>query len=267
MNNPQAIQVHCDGAMNYDSKQTGGNGFIIEFPDFCSLEPISRSIKNDGQGIHRLEMISIIEAMEELLSFFKIHPSVTKKVAGVEFYTDRFHITDSEFTNPFRVKNWRKNGWKNFEGKEIKNKDLLDKIDKLRIKISKVVVGPVSINYEREKRNKTADKLARAGKTLGIKGRKIINKKQRHVIKRIYDDVEVKYENVRADEIFEGRVYAWELVGKHQYQVCFEICSGELEGKIIKAYVNAEQKSRLHRSYKYSIKVTEVFSHHITIYI
>lgn len=39
--NPYAIYINCDGAMDYDSKNTGGVGYVITFPDFIELETIS----------------------------------------------------------------------------------------------------------------------------------------------------------------------------------------------------------------------------------
>lgn len=43
MDNPYAIYVNCDGAMDYDSANSGGIGFVIRFPDFVGLDPISAS--------------------------------------------------------------------------------------------------------------------------------------------------------------------------------------------------------------------------------
>ncbi len=263
MNNPHAIQIHCDGAMDYDTKQTGGNGFIIEFPDSFELEPIAHFIRNDGQGINRLELISLIEAMTELLVFGKKNPLILKKASGVELYTDRFNATDNKFTNRYRIKDWRRNGWMNYENKPIKDRDLLDKIDKTRVKLEQTVGGSVSINYVPEKRNKVADKLSKFGKKTDVRGRKLIEKKQRRVIKRLYDGPEVNYSQLDINDI-KVRVYAWEPVGD-QFEICFEVCSGDFEGKTIKAYVNAQQKSELQRGHKYILKISKVFKHHIEI--
>lgn len=263
MANPYAIQVHCDGAMDYDSSQTGGNGFVIEFPDSFEMEPITASLRNDGQGIHRLEMISLIEAMEELLSFGKRNPELIRKAAAVEIYTDRLRATDGELTNPYRIRGWRRNGWKNYEGKPIKDKDLLDKIDKTRNKLSQVVGGSVSINYEREKRNKVADKLSKVGKRAGVRGRIMPEKKQRRVIRRSYDGPEIKYSQLSVDEVLEVRLYAWEPVGK-EFEACFEICSGNFEGRIVKVYIDDEQKAEVHRGHRYAMEIAEVYAHHVT---
>lgn len=261
MANPHAIQIHCDGAMDYDKKNTGGNGFFIEFPDSFNIESISRSIRNDGQGIHRLEIISLIEAMNELLLFAKNNPKLVRQSSGIELYTDRMSVTN--LVNPYLIRGWRKNNWLNYEGKAIKDKDLLDKLDKTRTKLSQVIGGQISISYVREKRNKVADKLSKTAKKIGIKGSTLANKKQRNVTKRIYDGKEVDYFKLTQCDI-EARVYAWETVGK-QVEVCFEICSDYLHGSIVKAYVIPSLKDKLHRSHIYKINISKICSHHIEI--
>ena len=264
MSNPQAIQVHCDGAMDYDTNQTGGNGFEIAFPDVFELEPVTKSIRNDGQGIHRLEMISIIESMEELLSILKENPELARGSAGVEIYTDRFSVTDGELIGPYRIRDWRKNKWRTHEGKPVKNSDLLDRIDKTRLKLSKAVGGLVTVTFKRRTQNKVADKLARAGKLTATRGKRLIEKNKRRVIKRIYDGDEVDYSRVSSDAIIEVRVYAWMPVN-NDYEICFESCSGDFEGHIIKTYVTQELKDQLQRGHFYMINIAEVFKHHIRI--
>jgi ribonuclease HI len=264
MANPQSIQIHCDGAMDYDPNQTGGNGFHIDFPDFFEIEPIHRSLRNDGQGIHRLEMISIVEAMEEIIAFLNKNPVLARQAAGVEMYTDRFSVTDGELINPYRIKEWRKAGWKNHEGKPIKNADLLEKIDKTRIKVIKAVGGSVTVSYKRRKYNKVADKLAKAGKISVTRGRRIIAMSNRRVIKRLYDGEEIEYQKISKDLRLKVRVYAWQPVGD-EYEICFEICSGEFEGQIIKTSVLPAEKQGLQRGHFYLVNVDSVLKHHVKI--
>jgi len=55
--NPYALYVCCDGAMDYDSKNTGGVGFEIIFPDSIGLESTKYSLgKYEGANIERLEL-------------------------------------------------------------------------------------------------------------------------------------------------------------------------------------------------------------------
>ena len=264
MENPYAIYIHCDGAMDYNTKQTGGNGFVINFPDSFNCDPILKSIRNDGQGIHRLEMISIIEAMKELLAFGKGNDGILKKASGVCIYTDRFRVTDEELTNPYRIQEYRRNGWNTHENKPIKDKDLLDKIDKTRKKLCQEVGGRVEIKYKREKNNKIADKLSKVGKNTNTEGRKLFQKKMRNVIRRKLSGSEISYSMLQPGNVLKLRVYAWEVV-QNQCEISAEIITGENKSKKIKIYVSLKEKQNLHRDHHYTVKVGHVYKHHIQI--
>lgn len=248
--------------MDYDPKQTGGNGFVIEFPESIDRAPLTKFIRNDGQGIQRLEMISMVEAMEELLRFDKNNPGIVRQAAGIEIYTDRLAITDGGLTNRFRLNEYRKNGWRNHEGKSIKDSELLNRIDKTRTKLEKIVGGRVEIKYEREKKNKIADKLSRDGKKAEKIEGKMFAKKQTRVIKRKFNGVEIIYPDINTKTL-NARLYKWEPVG-NQVETTFEIMAGKFREKKIKVYVTFEQKANLKRGHNYKIVINEIFRHHIT---
>lgn len=264
MADPRAIQIHCDGAMDYDPKQTGGNGYIIEFPESIESETITGIARNDGQGIHRLELISLIESMEALTNWSKKNPMLLRKASGIELYTDRISVTDNELTNPYSIRDWRRNKWQNHENKAIKNSDLLDRVDKLRTKLAQQLGGRVSISYKREKKNKVADKLSREGKKSQMRGVRLFQKKEKNITRRLYKGKDIDYSRLSPSTALEVRAYAWERVRK-QYEVCFEVCSGEFEGAVIKANIDDIQKTEIHRSHYYEIVLKEIFTHHVTI--
>src|SRR5665213_125508 len=125
--NPHALYVHCDGAMDYNSKNSGGVGFIIRFPDSIPFEDISTSIGiYTGGNIERIEIEALIQAMLAVIELFKSHGTELRSIGQIIFVTDRYGLSDSERTNPYQIRGWRKNGWKNHEGKPIKNHELLD---------------------------------------------------------------------------------------------------------------------------------------------
>ncbi len=163
--------------MDYDPRQTGGNGFIIEFPDSMNLPPITRALRRDNQGIHRLETISILESIEELLQFGKKHPEALRKGTGVTIYTDRIRVTDDELINPYRVRDYRKRRWYTHEGKPVKDSDLLDRIDKGRKKLARDIRSRVEIPYSPEKKTRSADTLSKLGKRIGTRSTKVIKNK------------------------------------------------------------------------------------------
>ncbi len=152
--NPYAIYVRCDGSMIYDSRSSGGIGYVIEFPDKFNLETIAVSdgIYTDA-NIERLEILSIIEAMEATIEQINIHPQL--KGSPVRVITDRHALRDESRTNPYKIAEWRRLKWKTYENKPIKNKDLIDRLDKTRTKLNKLVQGQVNIEWRRRKENKT----------------------------------------------------------------------------------------------------------------
>ena len=262
--NPYAVHIHTDGASDYDRIQTGGIGFVIEFPDTLNLEPIKKYFNVNEQGIQRLEMICIIHAMDKLLNFCKANPSVARQVSGgVIIHTDRFNITDTELNNPYRVDSYRKNGWRNYENKPIKNSELLDQIDKKRKKLSFLFSGRVEINYEREKKNKTADKLSKLGKASQLQTKKVAKKQLIKRGKRLFNGSEVNYHSVSIGDMV-VHVYLKNPVDS-QFEMSCDICDGELKGHKIKIYVDCAMEKQMHRRHCYEVKITKVCQHHILI--
>lgn len=256
-----SIHIRTDGAMNYDSRSSGGTGFVIEFPDSVNLEPLRESFRRDGQGIHRLEMIAIIEGMEELLRFSKNHKNELRQASGVTIHTDRYSLIN--LTNPWNIEAWRKNAWNNYEGKPIKDKDLLDQIDKLRKKISGLY-GRTEIVYERRKRNKEADKLSKKGKEGNVKSRKLVEEKHVKLAPRKFDGPEVTYKELRSGETIDVRVY-WKDQVSEEIEIGAEICDGVNLGKTIKIYVHSDKESEFHRHHYYRVTLRNVFRHHVRI--
>lgn len=163
--NPDALYVRCDGAMDYDSKNSGGVGLKIIFPDFMELENIEISIgRYERADIERLELKAILEGMNKLIRLYKNHPDKFKNLKTIIITTDRIELTDDDKTSPYKIKEWRRMGWRNNEGKAIKNSDLLNDIDKARGKIMRRTFCFPKIQYQRRKFNKAANKLAKKGK-------------------------------------------------------------------------------------------------------
>lgn len=260
-----AIYVHCDGAMEYDSKSTGGVGFTITFPDFVNLPSISKSLgKYQGANIERLELEALIQAIAEMIKQFRIHRDELRNIKRVIVLTDRMGLSDQAKTNAYRIRDWRKNKWYNYEGKAVKNSDLLDKLDKDRKKFSDQTFCSVEIRHVRRRHNKAADKLAKAGKdgafintSIALKGAKIG--------KRLHDDIEVDYSLLREGAEYCIHVFRKEPV-REQWEVWGDICETLLHGKKLRMYVDTETERTMHRNHKYKIKIKNVFSHHITVY-
>lgn len=262
MLNDNAIAIYTDGAMDRDTKQTGGTGYVIKFPDFVDAPDIEESFRRDGQGIHRLEMIAILEALESLNKWIKKNGEHIKNVSGVVIHTDRYSLT--ELLNPWKISGWRRKGWKNHEGKPIKDKDLLDKIDKNRTKLSKRIYGRVEIIYLRRKFNKEADKLSKVGKKGVGKNKIILSEKSSKISKRLFDGEEIKYSDLSVGESLDVRVYMKDPVQK-EFEVIGEISEGKYFGKKIRIYVSFIDELDLHRHHYYRFTIKEVYKHHIRV--
>jgi ribonuclease HI len=263
--NPYALYVCCDGAMDYDSKNTGGVGFEIIFPDYVRLESIKHSLgKYEGANIERLELEAILQGMKEVLKLFENNKDEFRDLSAIILTTDRLGLNDEGKTSPYRMREWRKNQWHNYEGKAIKNSDLLDKIDKTRKKLGDKTRCSIKIQYRRRKFNKTADKLAKKGKNqvivknnIALKGTKIGRRK--------YNDIDVDYKLLEEGKEYIVHVFKKESV-REQWEICADICEGRFWGKKLKIYSDSEVERNLHRHHKYKIRIKTVCAHHVTIW-
>jgi ribonuclease HI len=263
--NPHAIYVHCDGAMDYDSKCTGGVGYKIEFPDFVDLESIQESIgRYHGANIERVELEAIIQGMEEILRICKNNKEKLRNVKQVIFVTDRFALQDSDRTNPYKVKEWRSNKWHNHEGKPIKNSDLLDKLDKTRKKICESLYCRVEIIFKPRKFNKAVDKLAKKGKSYPIINETIAVKSTK-TSKRLFDGNLIDYKLLKDKEEYSIHIYRKEPV-LEQWEIFAEIIEGNFSGRKMKIYVDNLIAAKLQRQHKYKVRLKTIYRYHCTIF-
>jgi ribonuclease HI len=263
--NPYAIYIKCDGAMDYDSKSTGGVGFVIEFPESISLENIEKTIgRYEKANIERLELNAILQGMNELLRVYFQNIEKIKNVNTIIVVTDRYSLDDNQKTSPYKLREYRKNGWKNHEGKAIKNKDLLDNIDKIRKKISDKIACSIKIEYQSRKKNKIANKLAKKGKKNFFID-KSISKNGLKIGKRKFNDDEVDYSLVNKNANIIIHVFKKELVGD-QWEICADIMNGRDMGKKVKIYTDKMIERKLHRHHIYEIKVKVRYRYHIEIF-
>jgi len=263
--NPHALYINCDGAMDYDRINSGGVGFVISFPDTVSLEDIPISIgKYTGGNIERIEYEALIQAMEYVIQLFDKYKSELKNIRQIIFITDRFALSDSERTNPFKIKAWRQSKWKSHEGKPIKNHELLDKLDKIRGKLSSKTYARVNIEYRPRKQNKVADKLAKAGKKEGLLDSSL-SKKGEKIGKRLFTGGEIKYVKLKPKQDLFISIFRKDPV-QDEWEVWCEICEGENLGEKLKIYADDKLAAKLKRGNKFLVKIKTVFTYHIKIY-
>lgn len=263
--NPYALYVKCDGAMNYDSRNTGGVGFEIIFPDFIDMKSIQESHGSyEGANIERLELEALIIGIEYLINLYAKVGEKLSAINTIIFVTDRFRLNDNEGTNPFRIQEWRKNKWCNHEGKAIKNHDLLDKLDKKRKKLSTIAKSKILIEYQRRKQNKVADKLAKAGKKLATKEDRIAVKGLK-VGRRKFDGPIVKYSKLNEKDEIHIHIFLKTPVNK-QWEISTEVCEGIYFGQKLIIYTDDKLAPKLQRRHEYIVRIKKAFTHHVEIY-
>lgn len=262
---PRAIYVRCDAGMDYKPKSPGGLGILIEFPDSINLEPVQFDFgKLTGANIERLELEAIIRGMEEIMSLYAIEKDKLRSVKRIIVITDRVGLKDDEKTSPFKISNWRKNNWKNHEGKSIKNSDLLDKLDKTRNKLRAKSYCNVDIKYESRKYNKAANKLSHIGKKKSLQDKSIEVKGVKQG-KRKFDGDEIKYSLLKPKQQYTIHIFKKDPVSD-QWEIHAEFFEGDFIGKKIKIYTDDKLERKLHRHHIYEVKIKNVFRYHIIIY-
>lgn len=263
MVNPYAIYINCDGAMDYTPSNSGGIGFVINFPDFIELESILVSIgAYQKANIEMLEMEALIEAMKRMIEVYEEHRALLRRVNRIILITDRFGLHDTEKTNAYQIKEWRSNNWLNHENKPIKNWRQFDELDKTRQKLAKISGVAVSIEHRPRKKNKGADKLAKAGK-IGLPKDKLAKKGEK-IGRRKFDGPEIKYVVLKPLRNLKVNIFRKDPV-RHQWEVWMEIIDGAHLGKKLKCYCDDKVAGRLMRGNQYLITVDQVFRYHISI--
>ncbi len=261
----KAVYIHCDGSMLQDSMSSGGVGYVIKFPDEFELEdvPFFHGIYQDA-NIERIEIQAIIEGMKGLIYWLKHNTIDFYSISKIVIITDRFSLCDEERTSIFKIRDWRKYGGKNFEGKEVKNWDLLNKLDKIRTKIRNLTRKTVRIVYRRRKFNKEADKLSKKGRNNGIPTRAIAIEGHK-IGRRKFDGEEVKYSLFSPKDITTVHIFRKRPI-KNQWEINAEICSGKMKGKKLIIITDHLLQEKLQRGNVFEIRIKKIYSHHFEIY-
>ena len=261
----KAIYIHCDGSMMPDSVSSGGTGYVIKFPEELELEDesIFHGIYEDA-NIERIEIQGIIEGMKGLINWLKHNTIDFSSVSKIIIITDRLILRDADRTSPFKIQEWRKNGGKNFEGKEVNNWDLLNKLDKTRTKLRNLTRKSVRIEYRRRKYNKEADKLSKRGRREGIPIREISIEGHK-IGRRLFDGEEVKYSLFAPKDIIIVHIFRKRPI-KEQWEINAEICSDKMKGQKLKIISDHFLQEKLRRGNIFKIRIKKVYSYHFEIY-
>jgi ribonuclease HI len=263
--NPHALYINCDGAMNYGRGNPGGVGYVIRFPESIGLPDITESVGTYVQAnIERIEIEALIQAMNHVIKLFESDAYDLRSIQQIIFITDRFGLCDTEKLSPYLIQSWRSKNWYNHENKPIKNHELIDKLDKQRKKLSAVSRARVNIQYKPRKQNKAADKLAKAAKS----GNPLITslqKKSEKIGRRLYPGDEMNYKSFTIKQQVHVNVFRKDPV-QNEWEVWVEVCSGDFFGRKFKLYADDGLAEKLQRGNQYIIILKEIFRFHVTAY-
>jgi ribonuclease HI len=242
---PHAIQILTDGSCYKNPGGLSGCAAIVVYPDDVKPEEQIVDIGVAESNISRMELMACNRAMEWL----REHGSGLG-VTRVQIVTDSQYVYDS--IN--RAVGWRKNGWRNFDGRPIDNPDLWKRFISLRSKL------PVRVTFHWTKGKKSPQlKLVdKAAKNAAKSGEHRIDFGFRAgKVGRAKGDIK------GAASLFPARgqtevisPYRSVIVGKTENKIRFVVFSEEKQQFFEKcyAYASAEIGSGLHRGHSYRVR-------------
>lgn len=143
MDNDSIVHMYTDGACK-GNPGLGGWGVFLQYNNFIKeLYGGTKELTTNN----KMELFAVIQGLSSL-----------KKRCNVKIYTDSKYVKDG-ITK--WLDNWKINGWKTTNKKDVKNKELWQQLDSLRLKhnISWNWIKGHSNNFGNDK----ADQLANLG--------------------------------------------------------------------------------------------------------
>ncbi len=241
---PHALKSYIDGSAKDNPGGAGGLAAWVEFPSDwnCPDEPLFQEGFQETTN-NRMELLACIRAFEYV------------RKQGYDLRVERVQIvTDSKYVHDcfFLAEQWRKNGWRNLEGRPVENRDLWKNLLSLRGKVKvrtelKWMLGKKSLIL------KAVDKSAKAASS------------EPWSVDRGFRPGKVgrsKAGSKRAASLFAAhgqevliRIYRTRLLGRSDHKIYFEVCD-EQSGEVLQkasAFTSAEVAVDLHRHHSYRV--------------
>jgi len=134
------VKIYTDGACSYNPGP-GGWGCVLIYGE----KQKQMSGFEDNTTNNRMELMAVIKALDEL-----------KEACEVDLFTDSAYVSNA-FLQDW-ISNWARNGWRGSDKKEVKNKELWQRLLNLTKK-HKVTFHKVKGHSDNELNN-LCDKLA-----------------------------------------------------------------------------------------------------------
>jgi ribonuclease HI len=246
LSDPHAMQILTDGSCYKNPGGLSGCAAIVIYPDDSKPEEQIVDFGAAESNISRMELMACNRAMEWLCKLGRTALGVTR----VQIVTDSRYVHD----NINRAVSWRKNGWRNFDGRPIDNSDLWKRFISLRSRMSLTV----TFHWTKGKKtpqlklvDKAAKKAAKSGEQgvdFGFRGGKV---------GRAKGDIK------GSASLFPARgqtevicPYRSVVIGKSENKIRFVLFSEERKKFLEKcfAYAPPEIGYALHRGHSYRVR-------------
>lgn len=241
---PYAIKIYVDGSAVKNPGGAGGIAAWIEFPlDWDAPDELLFEEGFQSTTNNRMELVACIRAFK-----YVCQQGYDVRVQRVQIITDSRYVHD----NFFVAELWRKNGWRNADGRPVENRDLWKELLSIRGKVR----VRTEVNWKLGKKSailKAVDKSAKAATALPW------------TVDRGFKPGQIgrsKGSSKRAASMFAAkgqeaviRIYRTRLVGRHDHKFYFEVCD-EVTGDVLEkaaAFASADVALELHRQHTYRV--------------
>ena len=251
---PNALKIYVDGSALKNPGGPGGIAGIAEFPE--NLNRDDEVLFEEGYfetTNNRMELRACIRALEHARQF-----AALLRCPRIIVISDSMYLNDSHRRAPY----WKKNGWKNADGKLVENEDLWNELLLLRPKVRTsteiqwVKGKSAPILKEVDRRAKAAAKQP-TNVDRGFRGGKVARSRT---------------PGRSASTLFSARgqelvinVYRKKPAGRAEDKIYFDLFSedkGEFTAKY-HAFTTAEIAHELHRSHHYRVRFNDSPKHPI----
>jgi ribonuclease HI len=249
---PHALKLYVDGSALKNPGGPGGLAGIAEFPEHMnrSQEMIFEEGYKETTN-NRMELRACIRALEYIRKF--------SPVLGVQRFlivSDSMYIND----NQRRAAYWKKDQWRNLDGKPVENSDLWNDFLSLRSKLR----VPTEIQWTKGKTSEILKEVDRRAKAAakqpteidrGFRGGKVARSK---TLTRSASDLFP----AQGQEVVIN-IYRKRLVGRTEDKIYFDLFSEERGEFVAKhhAFTTAEKAADLHRSHRYRVRFNSDSKH------
>lgn len=240
MNEPHALKLYVDGSAYRNPGHEGGYSVFAEYPDSFNVE--SHEVCSGAYGEttnNRMELKACIEA-------FKFARREVERIRINHILV----ITDSDYvySNQQRASYWKKDKWKNREGRPVGNSDLWNEFLSARQKVS----ATLEVRWHKGKESEILNNVDKGAKKAakGIKKTDFGFNKGKVARTKVKGGGIAMFPAKGQKEVI--RIFKYENKADNEWKVCFELylkSESKFTSKYF-AYIHSLEGIHRHSSYK-----------------